>query len=607
LRETLSLNGFWKFCPAFIELEANQRFMNHDFDPDAPGEATAEPGAWVNSGYDDRGWMDVPVPASWNKAVPDLWSYEGHGWYRTEIRVPAAWEGRRVAFRSDGANYKAILYVNGKKAGEHESGYTPFSIPIHSFLEPGKDNTIALSVDNIPARERCPGGQFDWWNHGGLYRPVCLEVTDTCYLDDVVVVTEPGDPTSTVEVRASVTAETGTPRGMTLAAVLRDAGGVEVAADSAPVAISGTSGEATLALVVEKALLWTPDEPNLYSLCVELRNAAGTRLDTCRRRVGIRSIRVEGTKLLLNGEPFVVKGFSRYEDYADTGRTPNELACRHDVQLVKEMGGNTIRSHIPYSPETYDICDEMGLFCVTEVPLYQWGRPLVLTDSDEALGAAKAQLREIITWQRSHPSVLMWSVSNENMCKPREDTPKHRELADMVVQGNMELVDMAHDMDPTRPVIEISNCWPGDRVFEKTDICAVNVYIGASTPHVDTVGELAEEMHRRFDALRAEWPDKPILVGEFGSWCVRGLKTDHFPGEPYQAALLRTYWEAMAQEKNVVGGLVWAFADSDVHRRFEWVYEYRCAYGVFDINRNPKDAVRTLTALWNTPRDTPKT
>ncbi|MCP4645378.1 MAG: hypothetical protein GY851_33350 [bacterium] len=419
------------------------------------------------------------------------------------------------------------------------------------------------------------------------------------YLDDVVVVTEPGEPKSTVEVKAKVVAEEGAPDEMVVAAVLRDAGGVEVAAGSTLVAFSGDAGETAITLEVDQAHLWTPDEPNLYGLCVELRDTAmGACRDACRRRVGIRSIRVEGTRLSLNGNPFVVKGFNRYEDYANAGRSANEVACRRDVQLVKEMGGNTIRCHYPYSPETYDICDEMGLLCVSEVPLNQWGRPLVLTDSKEALAAAKTQLREMIRWQRSHPAVFMWSVSNENMCKPLEDTAESRELADMVVAGNIELVDIAREMDSTRPVIEVSNCWPGDRVFERTDMCAVNVYFGASTPHVDTVRDLAEAMHERMEELRAEYPDKPILVSEFGGWCVRGLKTDYFPGEPYQAALLRTYWEAMEQEENFVGGLVWAFADSDVHRRFKWIYELRCAYGVFDIHRNPKESVETLRELW---------
>ena len=143
------------------------------------------------------------------------------------------------------------------------------------------------------------------------------------------------------------------------------------------------------------------------------------------------------------------------------------------------------------------------------------------------------------------------------MTRPRVDDEEHRELTEMTVAGNLELVDMAHEMDPTRPVVEVSNCWPGDRVFERTDLCAVNIYIGAKTPQVDTLHSLTDRMHERFEELRAEYPDRPILAGEFGSWAIRGLETDYFPGEEYQARLIENYWEGMMKEPNFVGGFIW--------------------------------------------------
>ena len=381
VREQLSLNGIWKFCPAFVELEANQRFMNADYNPNAPESEADSTGAWVEPGYEDQGWLDIPVPGSWNHAIEDLWSYEGHGWYRTEVRVPEAWRGRRVVFASEGANYMTVLFVNGTKAGEHEGGYTPFSIPVDDLLEYGAVNTIAVSVDNIPKRERCPGGQFDWWNHGGLYRSVRLEVMHPVHFDDVIVVTEPGDPDSTVSVRADVLADGAEPGTLEMHAALRDAGGRIVAEAQAPVAFTDAKARPALDLTVTKALLWSPDAPNLYGLTVDLHDpATGACRDRYERRVGIRSIRVEGAKLLLNGKPFTVKGFSRYEDYVDTGRTPNEVACRRDLKIIKDMGGNTIRCHCPHSPETYDLCDELGMFFVSELPFYQWGRPLARRD-----------------------------------------------------------------------------------------------------------------------------------------------------------------------------------------------------------------------------------
>ncbi len=603
MRQHVSLDGTWKFCPAFEELEANQRFMDPDFDPESP-QSPRERGddiGWIEPDFDDNGWMDTSVPSSWNKSFPDLWSYEGYGWYRRKFRVPAAWEGKRVEFTSEGSNYRTVLYVNGQEAGVHEGGYTPFSIRIHHLLRYGEVNTLAVSVDNVPKAERCPGGKYDWWNHGGLYRSVGCTITDMVYIDDVTVITDPGGELSRVHVRANIAAEREEDTSLELTAVLSDVAGTEVAAGLCPLSFAGGRAECEIPLEVKDALLWSPEDPNLYGLALEIREiSSGKCRDTWQTRVGIRSIKVEGTTLLLNGRPLLVKGVNRYEDYPDSGRTPNEGALRKDLALIKGIGANAIRCHFPNSPRTYELCDEMGILFLSEIPLYQWGRPPALTDSPEALKAAKSQLHEMIRWQRNHPSVFMWSVSNENMTKPRKKAEEeHQQLIKMTVEGNLELVDLIHQLDPTRPVVEVSNCWPGDPVFRKTDLCAVNVYIGAKTPHVDTLYTLAEAMHERMEALRAEYPDKPILAGELGSWAIRGLKTDYFPGETYQAELIRTYWEGFQKEPNFVGGFIWAFADSDVHRRFNWVYELRVSYGLFDLNRLPKEAVEMVRRLWN--------
>ena len=237
----------------------------------------------------------------------------------------------------------------------------------------------------------------------------------------------------------------------------------------------------------------------------------------------------------------------------------------------------------------------MGLFSVCEVPLYQWGRP---GHSTKNLDAAKVQLEEMIRTLRNHPSVLMWSVSNETRTRPREEGEEHRLLSEMVVKGNLELAGMARGLDPTRPVIEPSNRWPDDPVFKALDVLSPNVYLGGKTPHIDSLPAMMESMHERMDALREMHPDKPILVSEFGQWCLRGFIADYFPGENYQAELLRQYWQAFRREPNFIGGFIWCFADSDVHRHYTRIYEMRCAYGLFDIERKPKRSAEVMRELW---------
>ncbi|MFH1744288.1 MAG: glycoside hydrolase family 2 TIM barrel-domain containing protein [bacterium] len=597
-RQSLSLDGVWKFCPAFKELELNHEFMQQDLKKKRtyPKDAIDKHFGWIEPEFNDEVWWDIDVPSSWNQSFPDLWSYEGHGWYRKKVNIPQTWEGNRVVFHSDGANYRTVLYVNGTKVGVHEGGYVAFSFPIHKYLKFGEENTFAVSVDNEALADRCPSERHDWWNHGGLYRSVCLEVTDMVFIDDAVVTTDATTDPAQVRVKAQIHTETSDVLAFDFIAHLSDPDGKTVAVGPDSMSLNGMDVTVEFLLQVEDALLWSPDDPDLYSLALEIRDTkTQRRKDLWETRIGIRSIQIDGTRLLVNGKPFLIKGLNRYENYPDTGMTPNDSALRRDVDLIKSMGGNAVRCHYPHSPGTYDLYDEVGLFTVCEVPLYQWGRP---GHSTKNLDAAKVQLDEMIRSLRNHPSVLMWSVSNETRITPVEDNEEHRKLSEMVVKGNVELVEMAHRLDPTRPVIEPSNRWPDDVVFEKTDIHAVNVYLGARTPHVDSLPYMRETMHAKMDALREKYPNKPILVSEFGSWGLYGFKADYYPGEKYQAALLRNYWEGFLEEPGFIGGFIWCFADSDVHRTYYTIYEMRCAYGIFDIHRRPKEAVEVMCELW---------
>ena len=605
MRVEMSLNGRWKFCPAFDEISADQRWMDPDFDPDNPDfTPTTEDVGWIEAGFDDAGWLDIPVPGSWNATIEDLWSYEGHGWYRRSLTIPAEWQGRRVEFFSEGANYRTVVYINGTYAGEHEGGYTPFAIPIHHLLRFGQENLVAISCDNIPKPERCPGGMFDWWNHGGLYRDVSLRVTDTVYFDDVTVVTDVDGDSATVAIDVVVLSEGNRKGSHVVEAELIDPAGESIspAEQARARALEEVDGRLTaaLAIAVPDALLWSPDAPHLYTLNLKLRNAAtGQPGDTWSHRIGIRTIAVEGTKLLLNGQPLLIKGLCRYEDYPEHGRSHHEASLGHDLDLVKWVGANTLRYHFPPHRRHFEMCDERGILNAVEVPLYQWGRPLAETAHADALQAAKSQLEETIKARKNHASVLMWSVSNENLVQTRNtDDTDAVALARQTADGNLELVELARSLDATRPVIEVSNCWPGDPVFAATDLLAPNIYIGMHPMEAGNVDSWVVAMHERLEMLRQEIPDKPIVAGEFGAWCVPGLKTRYFPGEGFQAAFNRAAWEGLVREKNVIGGFIWCFADYDVHKRFKWIYEYRCAYGLFDFHRRPKESAHAMREVW---------
>ncbi|MCC6694658.1 MAG: beta galactosidase jelly roll domain-containing protein [Candidatus Hydrogenedentes bacterium] len=593
---SFGLNGVWRFFPAFEEIEGNHEFLGEGLGtPSSQGLNDEKHYGWTLPGFDDSLWWNIEVPGSWNTQFEDLWSYEGQGWYRRQVFIPQEWADRHIEFVSDGANYRTVLYVNGTKAGMHEGGYTQFSFPIHDLLRFGQENTIAVSVDNKSLLERVPMERHDWWHHGGLYRPVQLHVKDRTHIKKVAVTTDALIEPAVVKVRVETAQFSQTANALYVVARLTDAGHSEIVSMRAD--LPGQSPVADIALPVLNANLWSPDHPYLYSLTLELKEAAGGRCrDTWHAPVGIRTISVSPTQILLNGKPILVKGVNRYENYPDSGMTTVGAGLERDLTLIKGLGANALRCHYPYSQDTYAALDRWGFLAVCEVPLYQWGR---LGHSEKNLAAARAQLEEMIRTLGNHPSIVFWSVSNENRIQPREKGEEYARISEMVAQGNVELVERARGLDPTRLVIEPSNEWPKDRVLDTTHVNSVNVYFGVNPPEIRGLAAAPEEIQSRLGELRAAHPGKPILVTEFGSWALRGLMTSYYPGEPYQAALLKAEWETFVKEPDFAGGFIWCFADSDVHRKYTSIYEMRCAYGLFDLHRRPKASVQTVTTMWS--------
>jgi len=518
------------------------------------------------------------------------------------VNVPSAWKGKRVEFFSEGANYRTTVYVNGQLAGEHDGGYTPFAIPIDKYVKFGETNVIAVVCDNVSKSDRAPGGMFGWWCMGGLYRDVSIRMTDKTWIDDVTVVTDVDGNHVAVSIGAVVRSENGA-SSRTVSAVLVDPTGspVYLPADVASTIVSFKDGEAlaTMKFDLQDALLWSPDDPNLYTLKLLLEDD-GKQTDEWSHRIGMRTIKVDGRRLLLNGEPLLVKGLNRHEQYGDAcSATHDSVTLAQDLDLVEWLGANALRSHYPNHRELYELCDERGILNMVEVPLWQWGRPLCETDDPGMLESARMQLHEMVCTYKNHACVFMWSISNENLTKIKNDNPDDIAVAKMTIEGNIQMVRLAKELDSTRPVVEVSNEWPDDPVHEHTDLSTVNVYVGSPkpplAPYVDQVYKFT---HEKLDKLRAQVPDKPIIVSEFGKWTVPGLATSYPPGETFQAAKLTCEWTRFLEEENFVGGFVWCFADYDLHKQWKWAHEIRCAYGLFDVERKPKDAAFKLRELW---------
>jgi beta-glucuronidase len=574
-RECRRLDGLWRFR----------------FDPGSEGTA-------------DRWWegplpgsREMPVPASYNDLVTDAAQREhvGDVWYQREVQVPASWAGRRIVLRCDAATHRGTVWASSTEVADHIGGYTPFEADITDRAQCGDLLRVTIRVNNELTMATIPPGVVsvtvdgrkrqryfhDFFNYSGLHRSVWLYATPRAYVADASVTTDFERETRVGHVTYHVDA---VGVGVTSVA-LRDADGQLVA--------DGTGSDG--AMVVRGARPWDPDDPYLYRLDIKHGD------DEYSLPVGIRTVRVEGSRLLLNGKAVRLRGFGMHEDSALRGKGHDDSRMVRDFALLKWVGANSFRtSHYPYAEEVLDYADRQGLLVIDEAPavglhlsLGHMGDPGAQTFGPATIGEAAAAahlaaIRELVSRDRNHPSVIAWSIANE----PDTAEPAARDYFS-------PLAAAARELDPTRPVglANVATAPPElDVVMDLFDMVLVNRYYGW---YVDP-GDLQAAERGLEDELQA-WArrGKPILVTEFGADAMPGLHA--LPAtvwsEDYQAALIAMSLRVFSRIPEVIGVHVWNFADfataQAVHR------PGGNHKGVFTRDRQPKAAAWLLHKLWN--------
>src|SRR5215210_967410 len=346
-RERKSLNGLWRFRL------------------DAAGEGRVE-GWWMQRLPRSR---EVPVPASYNDVFPEaeVHDHVGEAWYQTVARVPERWRGERIVLRFDAATHRSVVWVGETQVAEHEGGYTPFETDVTHVVEPGGEIRVTAVVDNILSWQSIPPGYVeatpdgrrqryfhDFFNYAGLHRSVWLYTTPASYIADVTVVTDCRGSTGIVGYHVDTG---GGGDAVELLVTLRDAEGNDVAS------ATGASGELSVANVHP----WRPGEGYLYELTIELRGPGNATVDLYSLPVGIRTVKVEGSRFLINGDPFYFRGFGKHEDSAVRGKGHDDAFMVHDFALMEWLGANSFRtSHYPYAEEVLDYADRQGIVVIDE-------------------------------------------------------------------------------------------------------------------------------------------------------------------------------------------------------------------------------------------------
>jgi beta-galactosidase len=386
--------------------------------------------------------------------------YVGYGWYRKQFQVPAQWKGRRLFLNFEGAFQKAEVWVNGQSVGQHAGGYTGFEFDVTRAVKTGP-NVVAVRVNNLWNARLAPrAGEHTF--SGGLYRDVSLVVTQPVHIawyGTSVTTPKVSRESATVRVQTEVINQSASARTVAVRQTLWSPGGKSVARwqTQRKIAAGQTVVFDQTSPSIATPLLWHPDHPSLYTVTTDVLEG-NLALDRTTSPLGFRWFKWTADRgFFLNGEHLYLYGANVHQDHAGWGDAVTNAGFERDVKLVKAAGFNFIRgSHYPHDPAFVEACDREGILLWSENAFWGIGGfkpdgywnasayPPDAKDQAEFEASVKQQLSEMIRIQRNHPSVVVWSMSNEPFFSDRGVLPRVKSFLG-------ELVTLSHTLDATRP------------------------------------------------------------------------------------------------------------------------------------------------------------
>ncbi len=568
------------------------------------------------SGFEQK-WYEAPLADAMTMAVPSSYNdlkegedfREHYGWvfYQRTISVPAFMRTQRVMLRLAAVTHIAKVYLNDQLICEHKGGFLPFEVQLNEYLKDG-ENLLTIAVDNridhstLPVGSESGGGllgggmfpskeskkrnhpNFDFFNYCGITRPVKIYTTPEAYVADVALTSEVDGTTAQVAYEIETVGE-GEPQ-----ICIRTRNGEVVA--------QGTGAKGTL--TIENVTLWQPLKAYLYEVQVTFGE------DVYVMTYGVRTVKVEGGKFLINGQPFYFKGYGKHEDTFPAGRGLNLPMNIKDLSLIKWQGANSFRtSHYPYSEEMMQLCDEEGIVVIDEVPAvgvhlnfggganFKNGKKVETFDPVEEGGIRtfehhKEVIRDVISRDRNRACVVMWSIANES---------------DSAGKGAYEyfkpLYELARSLDPQKRPCTIVSVqmadYKNDCTLRLSDVFCLNRYYGWYTCGGDL--QAAEDMCREeMEFWNAQ--GKPFMFTEYGADTMTGLHdtTPVMWTEEYQVDYYKANHRVVDAMENFVGEQVWNFADFATSQGLMRVQGNK--KGLFTRDRRPKLAAHYFRERW---------
>jgi beta-galactosidase len=573
--------------------------------------------------FDDSAWRAIDLPHDWAIELPydewgdkDLLDHGYHaigpdhpeqsvGWYRASFDLPAEDDGRRISIEFDGVYRDSVVFVNGHYMGRHASGYTPFRYDITDVAHYGGRNVIAVRVD---------ASLFEgWWYEGaGIYRHVWLLKTDPLHVaanGTVVTSKVRRDGAAEVTVRTTVVNDSDEAIAVTLSSAIdasarhpegsgsdpRDLGVEGRSRAREPSArktrlrmTSGTpsstrgvrvapwsSVQVAQRFLVKEPRVWSPDAPNLYGLTTTLARGRNV-VDAYHTTFGIRTTRWDADRgFFLNGRPLKIKGFCNHEDHAGVGVAVPDALHEFRLRKLKETGANAYRAaHNCASPIVLDLCDRLGLLVMAETR--QAG------SHPEALDG----LERMIVRDRNHPSIILWSIGNE------EHTIQWKPVGERIGRSMKRLI---RALDPTRPITAAMH----DRSSAEGFMNVVDVH-GWNYIAVGDV-ESFRKANPHTPIVGSEESSVMTTRGVYADNAARGYCSAYDRKTPKWGTTAEHWWSYFADRPWLAGGFAWTGFD---HRGEPIAYKWPNVvshFGVMDLCGFEKDNFYYYQSWWSDP------
>lgn len=543
----ISLNGTWKF------------FWKKGV-PSLPQKFTY-------AGFDDSDWEDITVPGCWQfqkdyskplyyaNSYPNCINVQKDkipcidvngqeiGVHRRDFIVPVDWTDKEIFLHFGAAKSGLEVFVNGQRVGYSQGANTPHEFNVTEYVRPGKNQLTAVVY-------RYTDGTYledqDMWSFSGIYREVYLLAEPKQTLRDVFVSTKliNNYKDAVITVDAVIRDYTEGAKNLTFSATLLDPDG-----NATPIAtkeiITGARCENKIVVqkMIENPRKWSSEDPYLYTVLFAITCEGKTTFKAI--RTGFRMVEIKGEKILVNGQPLLIRGTNRHEFDGDTGwAVKTELRVK-DIVLMKQANINCVRtSHYPNDPEFYDLCDEYGLWVMDECDLETHGvrRKNVPGDNPMWTKPCVDRMERMVLRDRNHPCVFMWSLGNEagdgsNFLKMKEAALELDKTRQFHYEG---------DFDFTKSDV-ISRMYPVEDMVEK---------LGKREAITITLFDnIANALAADSKPIPAEAYTKPVVFCEYAHSMENSLGN------------FQEYMDAFEKYDNLCGGFIWDFVDQAIHKK----------------------------------------